>query len=213
MIKLPIVACVLRSGGEYEPRHVQNLYDGVRMHWLPHEPLRFICLTDIPFHIKGVQLKALDYGWPGWWSKMELFRPDFRWDRILYFDLDTLIIGGLQDIAVVSQLTLLRDFYRSSGLGSGMMMLPQKERNMTWDEWRIDPGGHMRRAGRGGDQRFMETLWLTRAQRWQDALPAQVVSYKVDVAKNNDVAPRGARVVCFHGKPRPWNNTVKVLHP
>ena len=36
--------------------------------------------------------------WPGWWSKVELFRPDIPCGRTLYLDLDTYIVGSLKPI-------------------------------------------------------------------------------------------------------------------
>lgn len=47
----------------------------------------------VPGHI------PLTSGWPGWWSKIELFNPNLPISgRILYLDLDTLPICGLEDI-------------------------------------------------------------------------------------------------------------------
>lgn len=52
-------------------------------------------VSDVPGYI------PLHHDWPGWWSKIELFRPDLPFDegeRLLYLDLDTLIIRGLEEI-------------------------------------------------------------------------------------------------------------------
>jgi hypothetical protein len=40
----------------------------------------------------------LEYAWPGWWSKMELHRPDLPEGRTLYLDLDSHVIRALQPI-------------------------------------------------------------------------------------------------------------------
>jgi hypothetical protein len=45
------------------------------------------------------------------------------------------------------------------------------------------------------------------AARWQKTFPDQVISYKVHIktAKGGDrPLPKDARIVCFHGQPRPW---------
>lgn len=188
---------VLRSGGEYTPTHVERLEAQI-VTWAPS--LELVCLTD--YHEAswlGSDIQ-LTRGYPGWWSKMELFRPDIEGD-ILYFDLDTTIVGPLDgfDCGVV---TLLRDFYRPDGLGSGLMFLPESARREVWDKW-IEKPEHYIANTRRGDQGFLETVWLDRASRWQDVLPGKVVSYKVDVRSTGKV-PAGASVVCFHGKPRPW---------
>ena len=38
--------------------------------------------------------------------------------------------------------------------------------------------------------------------RFQDLFPGRIVSQKTDM--KNNVLPPGASVVCFHGKPKPW---------
>jgi hypothetical protein len=134
---------------------------------------------------------------------MELFRPDIIGD-ILFMDLDTVIVGPLDDLAAVRSLTLLRDFYKPEHLGSGVMFLPEADRAEVWEAWMMSPQRHMRWHRGGGDQKFLETLWLDKAARWQDVLPGQVVSYKADIRKHGDGVPADARLVAFHGKPRPW---------
>lgn len=192
------VACVLRSGGEYQPWHVDRLRQQVGQ-YLPDA--RFLCLSDVDV---SVFRKPLKYAWPGWWSKMELFRPDIRGD-LLYFDLDTTIFGPLDDIASVRRLTLLRDFYKDGTqkperIQSGMMFLPETDRAAIWSHWIADPSRHMREHR--GDGEYLHSLLFERAARWQDMVPGQVVSYKVHVRGRG--VPAGARVICFHGQPRPW---------
>lgn len=158
------------------------------------------CLTDMDADIDGVDALDLRYRWPGWWSKMELFRPDVRGD-FLYMDLDTTVLGPLDDFER-DEVTLLRDFYRPGGLGSGLMFLPEAARAEVWQKWIEKPDYYMA-ATRKGDQGFLEMLWLKTAARWQDVLPGKVASYKVHVRPTGKV-PVGASVICFHGKPRPW---------
>lgn len=198
------VVTVLRQGREYGPRHAQALHQQIT-EWLPC--VDAVCLSDVD--VPGVRTVPLRHDWPGWWSKMELFRPDLTGD-ILYMDLDTVIVGPLDDIAAVRSLTLLRDFYKPGHLGSGVMFLPEADRAEVWEAWMTSPQEHMRRHRKGGDQKFLETLWLDKAARWQDVLPGQVVSYKVDIRKHGDKVPHGTRVVAFHGKPRPWALTKEL---
>jgi len=208
----PTVVCVLRSGGEFRPEHVYALMAGVEDYWpVDRFPLRRVVLTDMPIEhtmLGGLEVMPLEYPYPGWWSKMEMFRPAMETlGDILFFDLDTVIVGDLVDIAAVGRLTLLADFFRETErtrLGSGMMYLPAEEREQVWRAWvRGDPRAHMRKYR--GDQEFLAPTLLSAWQvsRWQDVLPGQVVSYKAHVKPAGGV-PIGARVVCFHGRPRPW---------
>ncbi|MER8563813.1 hypothetical protein [Mesorhizobium sp. M0578] len=192
------VACVLRSGGEYAPRHVVRLLSQVIEH-LPGAEFR--CFSDIK--LQGVEVIPLRYGWPGWWAKMELFRPELP-DDWLYFDLDTLIVGSLADMAAIEGPAILRDVYRPWGLGSGIMAIPQSIKAAVWEAFTAAPADHMQRFAAGGDQEFLESCRGVDWRLWQDLCPRQLCSYKVDVQRLGRI-PTGVRVVFFHGKPRPWD--------
>lgn len=200
------VFSVLRSGGEYKPEHVVRLQRQVKEHLKDAD---FWCLSDV--EIPGVQTLPLKFDWPGWWSKMEIFRPSIQgW--LLYLDLDTSVIGDLSEIASLEGLTIMRDAYRHDGLQSSIMLLPEHLRHQVWHHWIDRPDHWMQTYRKGGDQAFLERFWLDRANRFQDELPGQVVSYKVNVRKatsrrefGDGNIPEGARVVCFHGLPRPWH--------
>lgn len=139
---------------------------------------------------------------------MELFRPDIEGD-LLFMDLDTLLIGPLDDIAGVNRLTILRDFYRdgvykgrSEGLQSSIMYLPEADRVAVWADFIRNPVLAMTTCQRHGDQGFLERHYLQCATRWQDVLPGQVVSWKVHC---RDGVPSTTRVICAHGKPKFWD--------
>lgn len=184
---------------EYKPQHVQILKQQID-EWAPGN--EFECISDVS--IPGIFCHKYSSGWPGWWAKMEMFSPAIPGD-FLFVDLDTVITGWLNDILAVRKLTLLRDFYRDGkklkeGLGGGLMYLPDESRAQVWNYWKTQPQLHMRMYPRG-DQFLFERFFLNTADRWQDVVPDQVVSYKVHC--QNGVPP-DARVICFHGKPRPW---------
>lgn len=185
---------------EFKPAHVQALQKQLER-WAPFA--QFECLTDTD--VPDVECRPLKHGWPGWWSKMELFDPELRGD-FLFMDLDTVVTGPLDGFERVSKLTVLRDFYRDGvklkeGLQSSLMFLPGAARRAPWDDFMANPALAMRLHGAGGDQRLLEAHYIHSADRWQDVLPGQVVSWKVDCKTG---IPPDARIVCFHGKPRPW---------
>lgn len=193
------IVCVLRTGGEYRPEHVQALSRQV-------PELTVLSDVDVP----GVPRIALKHDWRSWWAKMELFDPDIPGD-LIYFDLDTVIVGGIGGLKSLNRTTLLSDFYYPERPASGVMYLTEADRARVWDAWMADTDSAMRQCMREGDQKFIGSV-LHDAQRFQDVLPGQVVSYKVHVAKGynrrsvgDGSIPDGARVVCFHGKPRPWH--------
>ncbi len=195
------IVTVLRSGGDFTPQHVQALQRQCAVH-APFD--EFICLTDVG-HIPGVRTAPLEHAWPGWWAKMNIFSPLMRGD-FLYMDLDTVIVGRFDDLTIPRPLTLLRDFYRDGdkrreGLQSSLMFLPETDRAAVWQDFARCPAMHTVAHSRGGDQAFLEKHWLAKAVRWQDMVPGQIVSYKVHCQKQ---VPDNARVIIFHGQPRPW---------
>lgn len=187
------------GSSEFKPSHVQALKRQIDQ-WAPFAS--FECLTDVD--IPGVDCKPLEKDWPGWWAKMNLFSPTMKGD-FLFMDIDTAIVGPLDDIERVDRLTMLRDFYRDGkklkeGLGGGLMYLTERAREEPWGYFSKHPVSYMRTYARG-EQHLLETYYLGNARRWQDEVPGQVVSWKVHC--QNGVPP-DARVICFHGQPRPW---------
>lgn len=190
------IVCVLKTGGDYEARHVEALRKAFGLR-------EVLCLTDDEDVAEPKQ--PLLYDLPGWWSKMEAYRTDSLKGDILLVDLDTMIPGKLASIisrCEGHQPILLQDFYRPGGLQSSLVFMPEEARQQTWDRFIIQSDAVMARFERGGDQQFLETMWLQYALRWQDILPGQIVSYKNDCAGG---VPEDARVVIFHGLPRPWD--------
>lgn len=192
------VVCVFRSGGEYTEAHVLRLRDQV----LKHNPdVRFVVLADKV--VEGCERYPLAYDWPGWWSKMEIFSPYFSalLGDFLYMDLDTTVCGDISQLFGSKKPMIMRDVYRPTGLQSSIMWIPAAEAPMVWKRWFAAPEHYISRHQAGGDQEFLETIWLSKALRFQDWVSG-IVSYKAD--KVAERGTQGASVVVFHGKPRPW---------
>lgn len=182
------ILTVFRPGGDYQPEHVTRLERQCARH-APGVP--FLCL----------QGDLLPNDWPGWWSKMHLFQHA---GPILYFDLDTMIAGDLSPLlraAETHDFIALRD--PMSKFGSGVMAW-RGDMTHVYDRFAADPARHMRRCttrALWGDQGFLAETETPDA-KWQDLLPGQVVSWKQDCKQG---VPKDARVVYFHGTPRPWD--------
>jgi len=202
----PVVALVLKSGGDFAAEHVIQLWLGLigLGGWRGH----VVLLTDQPGGSTpaDIEQRPLTRAWQGWWSKLELCAPEHdTLGDILYMDLDTVVVGSIAQIAQVNRLTMLRDFLRPTRLASGVMYLPVQARRNVWELLHAGAGPElvMQSYHRIGDQGFFEWCWFHEAARWQDILPEQIISYKVHVK------PAGgwtddARLICYHGKPRPW---------
>lgn len=98
------VACVFVQGEyPYTVEYVSRLR-GMVTHWIDR-PFRFVCLTDQPWlmpeGVESIPVAKL----PGFapWTKLELFNPVRQWTgRMLYLDLDSLIVSSLAPILDVT---------------------------------------------------------------------------------------------------------------
>ena len=181
------VVLVCRSGGDFSPAHVP---------WLARQlPGRVSVLTDFPAgQFAGMEVIPLKYQWPGWWAKMELFRPDILGEPFLYLDLDTVVRAIPANWYGGTNLKCVLPFRNVDRLQSGVMMLPPGAKAEVWDEWIQDPAAHMKSYR--GDQDF-----IAAHAKQVDYFPLEdVSSWKFTPERTAK-----AKVVCFHGTPRPWD--------
>lgn len=165
-----------------------------------------MCLSDLP--VGDVERIPLRHNWPGWWSKVELWRNVFPiGERILYLDLDTIIVGDLSEIASCPEpFIILGDVYRRPprktiiSYQSSMMMWTAGQHGKIYSIFSNSASYQMRQFARIGDQGWIE-LMVKNAALWENVTPRQVVSYKKHCRRG---LPPNARVVIFHGTPRPW---------
>lgn len=191
--------------GNYEKRgaeYVRKLFDGVRRHMPKGVDYRCVCFTDDPGTLPiGVIRKPVLPNIGGWWNKLQAFAPDAfdEGDRVLLFDLDTIILGDLSDIASYSgPMAMLTDPFFPEHLGSAAMAWEAGTQDDIWNAW--DAGGRPSFDPRG-DQFWIESM-RPKADRLQTLYPRQFVSFKVDCWRQGGI-PDDARVLLFHGHPRP----------
>ncbi len=187
------VACVLKSGGIYDETHVDRLHRQIQKHLdIPHN---FVCLADIPEYVDGAIIAPLVDDWPGWWSKVEMFRPGVFTGRVLYLDLDVTIVGSLDDLANhPASFIAIKDWERPT-INSSVM---------AWDAGVADhvyanfEPGFMER--KGGDQ-----AWIDEQIEDMSLFPFEwCVSFKHQIRRWK-CAPGDPRVIVYHGEPKPWD--------
>ena len=108
------VACVW-WGTAYPVKYVINLRNMVARHLtIPYE---FVCISDrddvpegirkIPTPVPSELCQGKDQGGhsKGWWAKVGIYKPGLFGDakRVMYIDLDVVIIGSLDKIASVQE--------------------------------------------------------------------------------------------------------------
>lgn len=82
--------------------YVLNLHDGICKHL--HAEFKFTCFTDRASEkLPGIDTRSLPAGLHGWFNKLYLFSKDAfpEGSRVLYFDLDTVLLGDLELLATV----------------------------------------------------------------------------------------------------------------
>ena len=200
----PTIACVLKSGGRYTAEWVHRLKRGIERH--TSEPHRFVCLSDIDF--PGVELLPLWEGWPGWWSKIELFRPGLLTGPTLYLDLDVVVVGDVAPLlSACSVFTMVHERGKTDYFNSSAMAW-SGDTGWVFEAFRADAARHMerfRRHPRIGDQAFISELLVREGKTprtFRRVLGSDaIVSYKRDRCENGP--PPRACVVNFHGRPKP----------
>jgi alpha-N-acetylglucosamine transferase len=199
----PIVT-VLKSGGIYSPKHVEELARQI-LCFTPSAKIKVLTDIDHDWPL-GIQPILLTRNWPGWWSKIELF---LNFDEALYFDLDTVVVRDISRLFVGPRskgFWGLRDVladYPSKKLGSGIMAWRGDYTHIPL-AFSKDYKSLMLAHKNGGDQAFIETFVRDEFTAFQDIHPGFIVSFKRHVQTNGGFVPASAGVVCYHGRPKPW---------
>jgi hypothetical protein len=199
-------------GGKHALKYVHRLCDGVKKNL--SLDYRFICFTDRPSSQFDGDVICLPMDVPDWrWNlrKLILYKPNNRLvGRVLAFDLDVVITGSLDDIAECRKpFVTCEAAYHKGKVGGSLIGFEAEDYLLKKCLWNPIIRGKqcvdLYESITGGSERKylqyqMDNFPQLKIHFWQDELPGQVVSYKVDCQKG---IPENARVVRFHGSPRP----------
>lgn len=198
MAVIPTFACVLRTGGDYLPEHVQVLQNQVKGYTT--KPIRFVCYSDVP-EIEGVEVIPLEKRHPGWWSVPEVFR---NVGPTVVMGLDSVItddIDNLFDLASASSpedFWMIKAFNRKNKYASGIMVW-----NGDWS-WLWKGFNYEREKNNPVGEQGYTIRALTKRQVKIGILQRRIsgiYSYKHHCQRE---IPSDCRVILFHGKPRPF---------
>ena len=125
-----IPVTVLRSGGEYGPRHVQ---------WLARQIPGLVCLSDRK--VEGVETIPLRHDWPGWWAKMEMFSDVIDEDETktntrregMYFGVNAFVTR----FAIGMQAICMGVIFTLTGYNPRVLVQPDQFLASTCEELRI----------------------------------------------------------------------------
>ena len=186
------------NGTKYTDEDVYILRDMV--HRNLSTPHVFRCLSDRP--IPDIDCFIPSQVWPGWWSKLQLFR--YSTGLNLYLDLDVVVTGPLDGL-LSDALSMPANWGQSGhgGCQSSVMswgwtyaMIPAAF-NVNELEKPVN-GNCGAYHGLWGDQEYITKLL---GDPGDIVKPMEgIYSYKYHCQK---ALPEGAKVVCFHGEPKP----------
>lgn len=169
------VACVL-SGGSYNKSHVTRLRQ--QLIGRINQPFEFVCIEDSSY--------------PGWWAKIDLFKPGRFKGRVLYFDLDVEIVDNLDDLINFPwPFCIIKDWL--GGVNSSVMVWDAGFLDHIYEKFTPEVMDRLH-----GDQDFIREQMLSSAKfpkNW-------CISYKYHVIQNK--VPEGVKVIVYHGSPKPW---------
>jgi hypothetical protein len=210
-----VIAMVLKTadGGVYNADYVNALANGIRKNTTKN--VEIVCLTNDPkgFNRNINRIIPLKHNYHSWWSKIELFRPDiFENERVFYLDLDTVIIDNIDEILDFEfDFCALRDFYKLVNIGSGLMTWNSKEVNKIYTQF-VKNADFIKENYLEGDQQWIDQN-KPKTVYFQDIFPKEIVSFKKDCLKNDNsiVIPNKAKIICFHGIPRPHTITDQII--
>ena len=198
-------------GDKYPDYYVQRLQREVRKYL--SKPHRFVCITDR--EIDGVETMPFPEDYPGWWSKVALFKSGVASGTNLWLDLDVVLTGSLDDMLDKygnSPLAMPTNWANSGhgGCQSSVMIwadnamarkiYEQFDPSIAYWPPRNEPGVLW------GDQEWITDLRDSREIKVEPIDPAWIRSYKYHCRGG---LPHDCRVVVFHGDPKPASDVVR----
>lgn len=171
------VALALRSGGQYTAEHARTLAAAAMRYGAD----RVVCLTDRG--IGSVPSVVMRHNWPGWWSKLEVFRPGlFEPDeKVLFLDLDTLILKPFRSILTLPTPLFGRDASYKNEPCSTFILFEAGQLDILYETFCENTVSAMDRTYAPkapnrvyGDQVFMAEVMRNNGIKWhwlQDRMP------------------------------------------
>jgi hypothetical protein len=218
-------ACVIH-GDKYDWCYVERLYNMVQRH--STRPVRFHVFTESGRSVPDYMVKHVLHDWPGiagpkksWWYKMQMFEPGRVSGRLLYFDLDTVIVDNIDwmqglDARFFWSIRDFRHLWRPSwkGMNSSVMLWDTTRFGWIWKEFQQNDVKTQARLFHG-DQDFLNSVLterdlkfmdesLIKSWRWQ--IKDGGMDMKTRVYRRPDagsVLLPGVKILIFHGSPKP----------
>ena len=199
------VACVW-WGNLYGKEYVEKLRNSVKRHLtIPHD---FVCLTDRDDVPDGVIKIPLEVGPEGWWQKTSLFKPGLFKGKVLFLDLDVIIINSLDKFATIENpFTMIENFgpnkKHAAHNSSVMVWTPSKQTEKIYTQFSEEVTKELH-----GDQCW---IWRVMDKDITNYVHDWVDSYKYGKLPNWRRQTKNTSIIIFHGQPKPHSNIEPIL--
>lgn len=217
--------CVIH-GTAYSWQYVDTLYSMLSRNF--SRPIRLHVWTESSRPIPQPYIKHELVEWPGiagprksWWYKMQMFDPDRFSGRLLYFDLDVVIVNSLDWMLELDPQNFwtIRDFrhhFRGAwwGINSSCMIWDTTAFAHVWQDF-CGHNIHAVTRQYQGDQDYLNAVIdhkllryfdSTRVRSWRWEIKDGGMDFKKRVYRRPDagsVIPPGTDLMIFHGQPKP----------
>jgi hypothetical protein len=203
----------------FAPETVYALKAMIARHY--HRPFRFVCITDQPEALPGIETVKLwddcagipspiGHSYPSCYRRLKVFAPDAGetfGERLVSIDLDTVIVDDITPLFDRSEDFVIwgcSDFPHTTPYCGSLWMLKTGTRPQVWTEFdpKVSPKLAWRAGCRGSDQGWLAYILGKNEATWgqQDG----VYSFRKHLSQRGYQLPDNAAVVSFHGKRDPW---------
>lgn len=218
-------ACVIH-GKLYDWVYVDKLYAMLTRHMT--RPVVLHVYTEADRAVPEPYVKHALINWPGiggprksWWYKMQMFNPEQFQGRLIYFDLDVIILDNIDwmlglDLRHFWACKDFRHHWRGAwhGINSSCMVWQTERWQHVWREFAGDNINAVTRRFQG-DQDFLnhkiseserQYLDVDLIKSWRWEIKDGGMDFKKRLYKRPDagsVIPPNTHVMVFHGQPKP----------
>jgi SAM-dependent methyltransferase len=196
------IMCVLKSNSVFNIQHVINLKNMIKRNTTI--PFKFICLSDIDIDRSICESIRLKHNYDSRWSKIELFRHGLtKTQRIIYLDLDTIILKNVDDIMRANHgFMALKPWNKNNqnmNICVSSMMSWNNGSSYSFIYDNFDSSKIAQYSA--GDKEYITKILRAKNKKavyFQD-ITHGIYSYKRNCRKS---LPKDARIVCFLGRPK-----------
>ena len=221
-------ACVIHSNG-YSWDYVDRLYSMLSRHI--SRGIRLHVYTEADRVVPALYIKHTLDDWKisgpkkSWWYKMQIFNANYHAGPLLYFDLDTVIIGSLDWLVnlPLDYFWTIRDFkylWKSNNftINSSIMWFNTKQFHSVWEDFSSKKLEKITAVYRGDQDYITEAISVkyrrffeldrVKSWRWQCLDGGYNFDRKFHLKPNTGTQVTDlASVLIFHGKPKPKDIT------